>query len=308
MEGTDAQICTAVLPWVVRVAWLVVPFSVGTAVADALDGRSAPVQVTAAALLWVGWAVVVGALLVPRPVGLVLARCGAAGALLAALVATDEPIDLAIGVTPAIAVLVVLLLPAVGEWFVNGAAYGYERRYLLRAPAPVLVGPLVFAGLLVPVSLVIGPLLVAARQWVIGALVTAVGGALAYVLGRALHSMTQRWAVLVPAGLVLKDHLALLDPVLFRRVDVESLRRAPADTDALDLTAGALGLALELDLRSPQHVDRMRPVRRSAEPFEARRLLFTPTRPAALLADAASRRFRVVDQVATPPPSTSSPS
>ena len=56
--------------------------------------------------------------------------------------------------------------------------------------------------------------------------------------------------------------------MLFRRVDIEVLQKAPADTDALDLTAGALGLALEVRLREEQHIDRMRPVRRGSEPFE----------------------------------------
>jgi len=100
-------------------------------------------------------------------------------------------------------------------------------------------------------------------------------------------------SVQITAGLVIKDHLALLDPMLFRRSDIEVVRRAPADTDGLDLTAGALGLALELRLREEQEVHRMRPVRRGAEPFQAWKLLFTPTRPKQLLADAAERRIRI---------------
>jgi hypothetical protein len=163
----------------------------------------------------------------------------------------------------------------------------------LRPPGAILAGPLVLAAAGLPVAAGTGPLLLAAEQWVLGGIAAVAGGSLALVLARALYSMTLRWAVLVPAGLVLKDHLALLDPVLFRRTDIELLRRAPADTDALDCTVDAPGLALELRLRSTQHVDRMRPVRRGSEPFEAERLLFTPTRPAALLADAAARRIRV---------------
>jgi hypothetical protein len=103
--------------------------------------------------------------------------------------------------------------------------------------------------------------------------------------------MTLRWLVLVPAGLVLKDHLALGDPILFRRGDVDVLRRAPADTSAVDLTAGALGLALELRLREPQQIDPVR-ARRPEPPIDVTAVLFTPTRPAALLADAAERKVR----------------
>jgi hypothetical protein len=191
--------------------------------------------------------------------------------------------------------LTLALSPVTGEWLVNGAAYGYERRYLLRVPAPVVAGPLVVAAVMLPVAVLAGPVLLAARQWATGAVALTVGVPLAAVLFRALHSMALRWAVLVPAGFVLKDHLSLLDPVLFRRTDITSLQPAPADTDATDLTAGALGLALELRLREEQHIDRMRPVRRGSEPFEVWKLIFTPTRARPLLADAASRNIKVVE-------------
>jgi hypothetical protein len=282
-----------VLPWVVRVSWLVVPFTVGTAVASALDDRSTPVQLCAAVLLWGGWLAIVVGLLVPRPAGLVGIRVGALTVAALALWSADSATEWAVAGLSAALVVVVALLPATGEWLVNGTAYGYERRYLLRAPAAVMVGPIVLAAAALPAAIVVGPLLLASEQWVAGALATVAGAALAFVLYRALHSMAIRWVVLVPAGLVLKDHLALLDPMLFRRTDIEILRRAPADSDGLDLTAGALGLALEARLRDEQEIHRMRPVRRGAEPFQAWKLLFTPTRPAQLLADAAERKIKV---------------
>lgn len=283
------------LPWLVRAGWLAIPFTVGTLVADALDGRSTPVQVTAAVLLWAAWAAVVVSLLVPRPAGLVALRVGAVAAAALAAWAIDGAADAALGGPIAATVLVLALVPATGEWLVNGTSYGYERRYLLRAPAPVVAGPMALAALAVPAAVLTGPLLLAAGQWVAGGLALAAGVGVGFVVLRALHSMTMRWVVLVPAGLVLKDHLTLLDPVLFRRTDIEVVQRAPADTDALDLTAGALGLALELQLRHEQRVDRMRPVRRGSEPYDVRKLLFTPTRPDALLVDASSRRIRVAE-------------
>ena len=97
----------------------------------------------------------------------------------------------------------------------------------------------------------------------------------------------------VPAGLVLKDHLALLDPVLFRRQEIERLHPAPADTDALDLTVRAPGLALELRLREPVPVTVVAAGRRGGEPSRPARLLFTPSRPGAVLADAEARRVPV---------------
>jgi hypothetical protein len=281
-----------VLPWVVRVAWLVVPFTVGTAVASALDDRSAAVQVCAAVILWLGWSGIVVGLLVPRPASLVGLRVGALSVAVLTAWSADTGAEWALSGLTALAVCIVVFAPLTGEWLVNGTSYGYERRYLLRAPAAVMAGPMLLAALALPAAVAAGPLLLAARQWVAGTVAVAAGAGLAFVVARALHSMAVRWAVLVPAGLVIKDHLALLDPVLFRRVDIEVLRPAPADTDGLDLTAGALGLALEIRLRQEQHVDRMRPVRRGAEPFEAWKLLFTPTRSKALLADAAGRKIK----------------
>lgn len=290
--------------WLVRAGWLALPFTVGATIADALDGRSTPVQLTTAALLWASWAAVLVGLLVPRPVALVGLRAGAAA--LAPLVAwaADSSGDWLIAGVHALVVLVIALAPRTGEWLVNGTSYGYERRYLLRVPAPLLLGPIEVAALALPGALLTGPLLLASRQWIAGALAVAAGVPIVIVLARALHSMTIRWAVLVPAGFVLKDHLVLLDPVLFRRAEIERLGPAPVDTDAMDLTAGALGLAFELRLDEPQHIDRMRLGRGTPEGYEVQRLLFTPTRPTALLADAGERRIRI----AIPPPRTASPS
>lgn len=290
--------------WLVRAAWLALPFTVGATIAGALDGRSTAVQLTAAVLLWVSWALVVVGLLVPRPAALVGLRTGAAALVPLVAWAADSSSDWLVTGVHAIVLLTLALAPLTGEWLVNGTSYGYERRYLLRVPAPLVFGPIEIAALALPAAVLTGPLLLASRQWIAGVVAVAVGVPVAIVLARALHSMTLRWGVLVPAGFVLKDHLALLDPVLFRRAEIERLGPAPADTDAMDLTAGALGLAFELRLGEPQHIDRMRLGRGTPEGYEVQRLLFTPTRPAALLADAGERRIRI----ATPPPRTASPS
>ncbi len=138
-----------------------------------------------------------------------------------------------------------------------------------------------------------GPLLLAAGRWAVGALAMVAGIPLAVVLSRALHSLTQRWAVLVPAGLVLKDHLAVVDPVLLRRGDVEVLRRAPTASDALDLTAGARGLVLEARLAEAVPLVRVVPGRRQGEPGRSAALRFAPSRPGVVLAEAKAHRIKV---------------
>lgn len=287
---------SAVLPWLVRATWLVLPFSVGPVLADALDGRSAPVRDTASVGLWALWGAVLVATLVPRDLGLTALRVAAPavlpGAVAAVLQADAGTAPSAVAVSSAVVVAAVAYLPEVGWLFVNGSAYGDERRHLLRAPGALLVGPLPLAWAALVAGALTGPLLLAARQWAAGAAVTLVGVLVVGVVGRALHSLTQRWAVLVPAGLVLKDHLSVVDPVLFRRTEVEVLRPAPADTDALDLTSGAPGLALELRLLDEVALLRVVPGQ-AAEPGRTARLLFTPTRPGAVLADARACRLTV---------------
>lgn len=287
---------SAILPWVLRAAWVVLPFTAGPVLAAALDPRSAAVQTTAAAGLWLGWALGVVAVLVPHPISLtavrVLAPAGLACVVLAALEAVDlGALVLALATTALAAALA--LLPETGTWLVNGGAFGDERRHLLRPPRALLAGPIPLAWAALVAGVAGGPLLLAAEQWVTGVLALVAGVAVALVVARALHALTLRWAVLVPAGLVLKDHLAVADPVLLRRVDIEVLRPAPPGTDALDLTAGAPGLALEARLREAVPLMRVVPGRRADEPGRSAALRFTPTRPGALLAEARGRRIRV---------------
>jgi hypothetical protein len=287
------SVVSAVLPWVLRVTWAVLPVVAGPGFGNALDGRSRAVQVVASLVLWAVWAAGVLATLVPRPGGLTLLRVAAPAAVAAAVGAVaDDPGAASVVAVAATAVSAVLvLLPETGELFVNGAAYGDERRHLLRPPAALLLGPLPVAGAVLVAAVVTGPLLLAARSWVAGVVAVALGVPVAVVLARALHSLTQRWAVFVPAGLVLKDHLALLDPVLLRRHLVTSLGPSPADSDALDVTARAPGLALEVRLSEPVALAQVTPGRKGSEARSPDALRFTPTRPGAVLAEAERRRL-----------------
>lgn len=285
----------AVLPWAVRAAWLLLPFAAGPALAAALDERSVPVRSVGSAWLWLAWAAVVVAVLVPHPLSLTALRVAAPAALAAAAAAalTGDGTGAAPALAGSAVVVALAFTTETGTWMVNGAAYGDERRFLLRPPRALLVLPIPLAWLLLVAALAGPPLLLATGRWVAGGLALVAAVPLALVLARALHSLTQRWAVLVPAGLVVKDHLALVDPVLLRRTEVEVLRPAPGASDALDLTVGAPGLALEARLREAVPLVRVVLGRRQGEPGRSARLRFTPTRPGAVLAAAAERRIPV---------------
>jgi hypothetical protein len=178
-------------------------------------------------------------------------------------------------------------------WSVNGPAYPNERRFPLRVPGWLLIGPLPVAWAVAVGAPVAGALLLADRRWVAGGVLVGLGVPLAVVLVRALHGLSRRWVVFVPAGLVVHDHLALADPVLFMREMVETLGAAEADTDALDLTLGAPGLALELILLEKVPMTLAGRGRQRGESGSSARLMFTPTRPGAVLAEARTRRLRV---------------
>lgn len=284
-------------PWVLRAGWVALPFAAGPAFGAALHPHSEAVRLAATIVLWATWAVVLVGTLVPYPLGLTALRLFSPAALGAAAAAawTGRPSALAAAgaVVVAGADIVLAFTPATGAVYVNGPAYPNERRYPLRPPGPLLLGPLELSWAVTVGAPVAGILLLAARAWVAGAIVLVVGLALAWVLGRSLHSLSRRWVVFVPAGVVLHDPLALLDPVLFPRTVIEALRPAPADSDSLDLTQGALGLAVELVLRQKIDMTRIKPGRLAGEQGASARLLFTPTRPGQVLAEAGRRRVPV---------------
>jgi hypothetical protein len=284
-------------PSVIRVGWLTLPFAAGPAFGAAVHPHSEAVRLAATVLLWAGWAVVLLATLVPHPLGLTALRLSAPAAAVAAIAAgvTGRPSGLAQAAAVVVTCLDVVLAfaPATAVLYVNGPAYPNERRFPLRPPGPLLLGPLPLAWAITVLAPVAGILLLAAKAWVAGAIVLAAGLPVAFVLARSLHSLARRWVVFVPAGVVLHDPLALLDPVLFPRQTIEALRPAPAGTDSLDLTQGSLGLAIELVLLEKVPMTRAKPGKVSGEQGASARLLFTPTRPGQVLAEASQRRVPV---------------
>ncbi|HEX2698916.1 MAG TPA: hypothetical protein VHM89_01775 [Acidimicrobiales bacterium] len=278
-----------ILPWALRVAWAVLPFTAGPALGDALDPRSRPVQLVASVVLWAVWGAVLAASLVPHPVSLTMVRGAAPAAVAAALAAALDGHGSPLAVSTTALATGFAFLPEIGTLFVNGPAYPNERRFLLRAPAPLLLGMLAVVWVVGLAGPVIGMLLVAARQWVAGGVVLAAGVPVAVVLARAVHGLSRRWLVFVPAGVVLHDPIALADPVLFRRQLIVSLGPADAATPALDLTQTAPGLALELALSEEVPILRAKPGKRLGEAASPSRLLVTPTRPGAVLREAVER-------------------
>lgn len=284
------------LTWATRFLWLVLPLTLGGLIGDAAADRTAAVGTTTSVLAWAVWTAGFLASLVALPLTLTVLRILAPLPVLAGTVAaaTARPSAVGwLGLVLAATLAVTALSAEVGQWFVNGASYGDERRMPLRVPTVLLLGPVEGVWLLATVPVLAGPLLLADRAWVAGSVLTVLGVGTAALGFRALDRLSRRWLVFVPAGLTLVDDLALAEPILFPRARIVRLGPAPADSDALDLTAGAGGLIMQVDLDGP--LELVPSVRRggTATPVEVTSVLLAPGRPGTMLVHAEGRRIAV---------------
>jgi hypothetical protein len=293
--------------WVARVAWIVLPLSVGASVADATRGWSTATAATLAALLYGAWLVTTIALLALRPWSFTLLRVAAptaiAVAVWAALIGDASLRWLA--VVHAVVASVLVLRAPVANAAAAAVAYGDERRFALRVPPALGLLALVVIGVVVG-GIATGPLLLAGHHWVAGTITLLVGWLLAAGGLRSLHSFDRRFIVLVPNGLVVAEPLVIGDPVLLPRdrmvaVHVAAPTASPEHT--VDTRLGALvgGVVVEMD--EPASFG----LRRAREPMRADAIAFTPLQTSLVLRALAEHRLPVVTQRSTtPPPTTTS--
>ena len=277
-------------------AWASLVITAGPAAADALDSWSSAPQTVGSIILWLLWGAGLLASFAPRPLGLTVVRVVSPVAVVLALAATPSAglLKGLLAVAGAAVAAGLTFTPAVGYRFVNGAAYGEERRFPLRVPPALLLGPLPMAVALTAAGGLAGPLLLADGNYVAGLIALVVAVPVLRTAGRSLYALSQRWAVLVPAGIVLKDPLTLVDPVLFPRERIASLRplpfpTAPAD-DILDLRLGAIAGSLVLELTDEAPLFRTQGRVRGGEAVKTRRLTFSPRQPDVFLSEATTRK------------------
>jgi hypothetical protein len=259
--------------------------------------------VVAAVGLWAGWVTVLFATLLPSPTTLTVVRLltpGAIAATVAAAVTGAGPVAAVAAIGLAVLIAIGAGTAEVGWIFVQAGAYGDETRFLLRPPGPLLAGPVELAWIVLALTVGTGPLLLAARIWIVGLVVTAAAVALAIVLAPRFHRLSLRWFVFVPAGVVVRDPLVLTDTAMFRRPDVQGLRLALAGTDATDLTARALGPAVEVDLVGAGMITlggAFTDQAAAGGSVAMGSFIVSPSRPGRLLAEAKHRAYPVA-----PPP------
>lgn len=286
--------------WPARVLWLILAVTASVPLSHMLEGRSSAVRWLVVVGSWAWWTFGAVCLLVPRHLFLTGVRIVVPAGLAVTVISVVN--GSSTGAVEILSVLVAslctawVLTPWFGAMWVDGSSYGPEERFALRPPVTfsILVVPVTWVAVVVGASA--GPLLLAARQWPVGAALTVTGAAVVHAGARALHQLSRRWVVMVPAGLVLHDSLTMPEPQLFLRHTVRRLGPAPVDGDGdaspEDLTAGAAGLALRLELDEPVEL-LVRRRGRTTETVERTVVLFTPSRPRKLLEAAARRRITI---------------
>ncbi|MFI5045916.1 MAG: hypothetical protein ACHQIG_02540 [Acidimicrobiia bacterium] len=283
-----------------RIAWITLPVTAGAAMSSALGAWSSAPRAVAETLLWLAWAVGLLAVLAPRPPTLTALRVIAPSFVVAAILVAIGGDASTTSVVAAIAATILTLALASGHDIAlaaaNAGAYGDEQRFLLRTPPALFLAPIPVARLLMAAALVVPPLLLADQQWVLGVVTLAVAVPVVTVLARALNALSRRWAVLVPAGLVLVDPLTLTDPVLFLRERVAGLEPAEAGAapdGVLDLRLGAAAGSVSARFTEPAELQRSAPGRRSAAAtVTTSALWFAVARRDEFLALASTRRTR----------------
>ena len=281
--------------WPLRVLWLVLPVTAGPCLADALARTGSSFQLVASVGLWVLWAAALVAMFIPLPVTLTIVRVVAPAAPFAAAWAAIAGADLDASCVVALVVTtlaaVASLLARTGDVFIDGASYGSERRFGLRPPAPLLVGPIELAWAAAVAGLTAGPLLLAAENWWAGAVVLVLGLPIAVTALVVLHGLSQRWIVFVPAGLVLHDPMTLQDAVLVPTRSMRHLGALPGRRSGREARPPTLGIALEVELAEPVSVG----VRRGevTNAVDVERLAFSPSLPGRLLDEARARQMPV---------------
>jgi hypothetical protein len=266
----------------VVIGWLTLAIAVYLAVAAGLDDRSTAATWVCAVALWVAFGAGLIGALVPSPASLTMLRMLAPLAVVAiciAGIAGGGVPRTAVGVAVAVAFSVFVFSAPVGEAFVQASAYGAERRLPLRLPAALLVPAAVFwVCWAAVVSCAV--LVLASGQWVVGVPLAVGAAAVTWFVARRFHRFAQRWLVVVPAGLVVHDHLVLMETMMVTSAQLLGVELAPADTEAADFTGPAAGHVLQITLKEMATVV-LPPPRGTSQPkaLHVRSFLIAPSRP-----------------------------
>ena len=260
----------------VRAAWLAL-----AVVPGALDGGGA--SALSVWMVWVAWAAVALSVLLAHPVSLTTCRFVVPlltlhSAWILADAGSDATWGAVVGAVIHVAVTAVVFTSAYGATHAQAAAYGHERRHLLRPPVSVIL-PVVLLWISVAAAAAVA---VHSDTLVVAGVSAAV---FVVLLGFSLRRgvvLARRWLVFVPAGIAVHDPLVLRDTFMVRNHDVRALQPVSSGTEAFDATCTTWGAPLELVLSHPHDVSLSQfgaRVSRTLDRLHVTSLLVAPSRP-----------------------------
>ena len=200
---------------------------------------------------WILWAVVAIGTWIHHPISLTTIRCLAPIAVVySAVYALSESLsslNIAV-VTCGIISLMLMYTADYGSAHVQAGAYGNERRFLLRIPAPVVLPTLITWALFATVLVVLENA-VKSENYVLGTPLLLALIAMSWKFAPQMHRLSKRWLVRVPAGWVVHDDLMLVENLLIRSHNLTAMDFALADSEALDLSGMTRGVPIQISLR-----------------------------------------------------------
>lgn len=302
------QRSATVLLWIARAAWVgalaLGPNAIGAAtIGGAAGDRSTTLPIAAAVIVWL---LGVACLSLPSTVTLALGRVlipfAVAFGALVARAANWSPDS--IGALICVSVAAAAIWSGdVGEGFVQASAYGDEERFVLRAPRVyLLLGMANWA--IATVCLLAGGARITDGRSIGGTALIGLGIVASAFGWPRWYRTARRWLVLVPAGLVIHDHVLLAETTMWRRDLIRSVTLASSESGSFDLTGSALGQSVQIEMKATETVVlAARPSHPTGTVIHLTSVRVTPTRPGRFIRSATDRRFATATRPAGTTPS-----
>jgi len=250
MEGKHIDKMAPVVVWASRLSVIATGLAVPL-LNNALRQMSSLTGISSTVGIWLLWSIALLCTLVPSSSALTAIRL-ALPTIFVIVAAVAVVIGIASGVAAALAIslLASLLIFSgdIGDSFVQLAAYGDERRYLLRCP-PAMLLVQVLSWLVWLTLTIVAINLLASDALILGAIVAIAALLLTIILPRRFHRFSRRWLVSVPAGLVIHDHVVLAETAMFMNNAVIEVGIDLAPSEAADLSGKCSGVGLLIALK-----------------------------------------------------------
>ena len=250
MEGEHVGKTTPAVVWASRLSVIATGLAVPL-LNNALRQMSSLTGISSTVGIWLLWSIALLCTLVPSSSALTAIRLALPTIfVIVAAVAITSEFTSGVAAALAISLLSSLFIFSgdIGNSFVQLAAYGDERRYLLRCPPAMLLVQIL--SWLVWIALAIAAINFFDNEAFVPGGITAVAALfLTIALPPRFHRFSRRWLVSVPAGLVIHDHVVLAETAMFMQNAVIEIGLDSAQSEAADLSGKCAGTGLVITLK-----------------------------------------------------------